>query len=74
MSLNTMAGRGVLLAIVLLGSACGAIAAGFVLSVVGAEVKLVLGGAGGTFLGLATLGLAACRFVAEIPRRDEAAE
>ncbi|GGS86503.1 MULTISPECIES: hypothetical protein [Streptomyces] len=74
MSVNTMAGRGVLLAIVVLGSACAAIAAGFVLSVVGAEVKVVLGGAGGAFLGLATLGLAACRFVAEIPREGQAAD
>ncbi|KJY36234.1 hypothetical protein [Streptomyces katrae] len=68
MSINTAAGRGVWLAIVLLASLSVAIGAGFVLFLVGVEVKLVLGGAGATFLGLAPLGLAACRFVVEGPQ------
>ncbi|MGW6983670.1 hypothetical protein ACWGE1_30215 [Streptomyces sp. NPDC054932] len=74
MSINTVTGRGVWLAIVLLASACMAIGVGFVLSVIGVEAKLVLGGAGATFLGLATLGLAACRFVAESPQGGRSVE
>lgn len=74
MSINTATGRGVWLAIVLLASACLAIGAGFVLSVVGVEAKLVLGGAGATFIGIASLGLAACRFVAESPQSGQSVE
>ncbi|CAM5659227.1 hypothetical protein [Streptomyces avidinii] len=74
MSINTATGRGVWLAIILLASACFAMGAGFVLSVVGVEPKLVLGGAGATFLGLATLGLGAFRFVAEGPQNGPSVE
>ncbi|UJV42676.1 hypothetical protein CVT30_25095 [Streptomyces sp. AMCC400023] len=57
--------RGVWLALILLGSLVGAVLAAGAVRAVGGEVVVVLATGGGAFLGLATLGLTARKFLTE---------
>ncbi|CAL9450115.1 hypothetical protein [Streptomyces sp. enrichment culture] len=57
--------RGVWLAIILLGSLCIAGVAAGLFHVTGAEPTATLGAGGVTFLGVASFGLAAHRFLTE---------
>lgn len=65
MSATTASQRGVWLAIILLGSVCAAVASGVLFHAIGAEATVTLGVAGGAFVGVATLGLTAHRFMTE---------
>ena len=62
---NERAFRGVWLALILLGALVGAVLAAGTVRAVGGEVVVVLATGGGAFLGLATLGLTARKFLTE---------
>ena len=62
---NNPSQRGIWLAIILLASVCVAAAAGVVFHMAGAAALGVMGASGAAFMGAASLGLAAHRFMIE---------
>lgn len=62
---NNPSQRGVWLAIILLASLGGAAVTGALFHVVGAAPPAVMGASGAAFMGVASLGLAAHRFMTE---------
>ncbi|MFJ2928376.1 hypothetical protein ACIPIU_25620 [Streptomyces massasporeus] len=62
---NNPSQRGIWLAIILLASLVGGAVAGGLFHVAGAALPAVMGASGAAFMGVASLGLAAHRFMTE---------